>query len=57
MFRHLNEVERDAIKPMTNSKFDKHTVSNYNHCYSNLLTVDELRELNRQRMKKANFKY
>jgi len=56
-YSHLTDVQNDKIRPMTQSKFDKSNVSNYNHCYSSLLTVDELRELNRQKMKKANFKY
>ena len=46
-YRHLHEVQNDTIRPITSSKFDKQTLSNYNHCYSSLLTVDELREMNR----------
>lgn len=29
---------------MTQAKFDKNTASNYNHCFANLYTIDQIRE-------------
>ena len=50
-------MNKGDIYPITLSKFDRNAASNYNHCYASLMTVDEIREMNRQKMKKASFKY
>ena len=50
---HLKVMERGGIRPLTKSRFEKGTVSNYNHCYSSLLTVDQIREINKQYQKQV----
>ena len=56
-FRHLADLQNGQIRPLTKSKFDKKTASNYNHCYATLLTPDQVREINRLKLKKASMKY